>query len=120
MFRTFRGCDDSKVAIWKLTGSDHLRATIAKILKGHDDAIDTLAFSPDGRLLSSLDASGKMIIWCTQVSSLPMNEIFQLLSLLCRTGGGFSLRKLLNRPVSMNFVGTKLVPSWPYRTKVKT
>jgi WD40 repeat protein len=67
---SYSGCEDSKVAIWKLTGSDHHRATIAKILKGNDDAIDTVAFSPDGRLLSSLDASGNVIIWFTQVSPL--------------------------------------------------
>ena len=123
MYIHYSGCEDGKVAIWKLTGTAYRQATIDEILKGHDGAIDDLYFSPDGRFLSSLDASGKIIIWCTQVSSIPMNEMFPVLNFVAyttyRSGRGYPLRRLIFRK-SMVFVGTQLAPGWPYRTRVRT
>ena len=50
--------DDTTVALWSLPDG-----TLLKSLKGHSDAVDTVAISPDGTLLASGSADTTINLW---------------------------------------------------------
>ena len=43
-------------------------ATNPRKISGHSGRVRSVAFSPEGRFLSSVDENGKVLVWCTEVS----------------------------------------------------
>jgi WD40 repeat protein len=54
------GASNETGEIWLI---DPRQGTLTQLLRGHRQAVMSLAFSPDGNWLASLDASGKAIAW---------------------------------------------------------
>jgi WD40 repeat protein len=57
------GAKDSMVGIWNLD-HDNPKSTY---LMGHASAVMSIAFSPDGKYLASVEERGCLIIWSTKV-----------------------------------------------------
>jgi WD40 repeat protein len=70
-FLTFSGLEDGSIAIWSpLTKNEQSRHRILNFGPENEVVVDSLSFSPDGRLLASLvgDEDGnQLIIWSTKV-----------------------------------------------------
>jgi WD40 repeat protein len=59
------GGDDRTVIIWETaTGKSK------KTLKGHDQTVTSLAFSPDGRLLASGSGNAAVVVWEVRTGKL--------------------------------------------------
>jgi WD40 repeat protein len=56
------GSSDQTIGIWSLTDPSYSR-----ILHGHVAPIKDVVFAPNGRFLASIDTSGFLLVWCTQV-----------------------------------------------------
>ncbi len=56
------GMDNGQIVVWT-----NFEENLNQILIQHSLSILSLSFSPGGRFLSSLDASGKIVIWLPEV-----------------------------------------------------
>ncbi len=65
------GCDDGAVQLWRATAE--AAAKLDWTRRGHDAPLESLAFSPNGRMIISRDKSGRLNLWAAQTSyQLPL------------------------------------------------
>ena len=56
------GIEDGSIVIL------NLKNNTSHVLKGHQDVVWRVLFSPDGKCLASMDLEEKVIIWSTEVT----------------------------------------------------
>ena len=57
-FRLGKGCDQGEIKLWEVATGREVR-----ILEGHTDLVNSVAFSPDGKLLASGSDDGTIKLW---------------------------------------------------------
>ena len=71
------GCGDGSLLIW-----DFELNTLPlppKKVSGHSAWVYAAAFSPNGNVLTSIDHTGNIFIWCTKVTAFNLNDFLKIL-----------------------------------------
>ena len=88
------GGDDNPISIWNVQASSARPHQPLRVLRGHDDQVDAVAWSPDGKRMASREQFGAVRLWDLGKYGDPevvRREVGAIRCIAHRSGGGWAV-----------------------------